>query len=166
MIRIPLGNNAYCVADKRDELLLSAYRWRLNTYRVDAPQYAISNKRILMHRLLMEPPGSMVVDHVNHDTLDNRRRNLRVCTRKQNQHNMSLRRDSKSGFKGVSFYGGPHPWRASIQTCGKTRWLGRFCSAIDAAVAYDVAASELFGSFACLNFPAKHHAFVILEVRA
>ena len=72
--------------------------------------YASSGGRnILMHRVVMDAPKGMDVDHINGDRLDNRKENLRICTRAQNSQNKKLRRDSQSGYKGV------YEWRPYIQ---------------------------------------------------
>ena len=100
--------------------------------------------------------GLPLVDHINGNGLDNTRANLRPATRAQNSANAALRRDSTSGFKGVH-RNGPRglPWRAQIVKAGKKHHLGLFESAEIAARAYDVAARELFGEYARLNFPME-----------
>ncbi len=92
------------------------------------------------------------VDHINQQTLDNRRSNLRLATNAQNQQNQSLSKNNKSGYKGV--YRNPKGrWIAQIRENGKSRYLGSFVSPLEAAHAYDTAALRLFGEFAFLNFP-------------
>jgi hypothetical protein len=92
-----------------------------------------------------------VVDHINGDTLDNRRANLRVCTKSENNRNRRKLHPTTSRFKGV--YKNTKPWIALIECNGKQFVLGRFASEEEAALAYDKAAKEHFGSFARLNFP-------------
>jgi hypothetical protein len=97
-----------------------------------------------MHRFILGYPNDQV-DHVNHDTLDNRRCNLRVVTQSQNMANAGLRKASITGFKGVSVLD-----RFFVATlCGKH--LGTFRTAIEAALSYDSAAVAHFGEFACTN---------------
>lgn len=96
----------------------------------------------------MNPQKGMVVDHINHDGLDNRRENLRVCTQEENNRNKrSL--SSKSGLKGVVPVSRPgtKPWRAFIQG----RLIGYFLTKQEAAKAYNKKAKKLFGEFAHLN---------------
>lgn len=112
-----------------------------------------AGKQVRLSRLLAAPPSGMVVDHINGNPLDNRRSNLRVCTVKENNWNRKRRVGGTSLYKGVSR--APNGWFANIWPHGKCRHLGRFKSEIDAARAYDEAAREEYGEFACLNFPAQ-----------
>jgi hypothetical protein len=108
---------------------------------------------IYMHRALVGLDG-MEIDHENHDTLDNRRDNLRLATKKQNAGNSrpKLRNGVKSSqYKGVTWHKGGHKWMAAITVNKKPVYLGLFNSEIEAAKAYDRAAKEVFGEFACLN---------------
>jgi hypothetical protein len=97
----------------------------------------------------------MVVDHINANSLDNRRRNMRNCTPRQNNHNRQFTGNA-SGFAGV--YPQGKRWRASIQHKGRMIHCGLFDDKIEAARARDRKAIELFGPFACLNFPEEHQA--------
>jgi len=96
-------------------------------------------------------------DHINHDTLDNRRCNLRICTHQQNGMNRRKRRPHagkkcSSRYSGVCWDKRAKKWRAYIRHNGKRIYLGYFTSEIEAAKAYDKKAKELFGEFANLNF--------------
>jgi hypothetical protein len=100
----------------------------------------------------------MLVDHVDGDKLNNRRRNLRIATPRQNMHNQ-VRPLRKRPYKGIYRSSTGTPWTAQISIprkgsgAGKTIALGRFETAEEAARAYDAAALEHFGEFAALNFP-------------
>ena len=89
------------------------------------------------------------VDHINGNVLDNRRSNLRICTRQQNAYNKRNKALPKSGFRGVRKAG--TRWQALIFEQGKTKVIGSFADVLDAARAYDAAAVRCFGSFACTN---------------
>ena len=89
------------------------------------------------------------VDHINGNTLDNRRSNLRVCTHKQNTRNSKLSKANRTGYKGVAFRKGN--WIAEISPDGKKVYLGRFASAIDAAIAYNIAAKKYYSEYAKFN---------------
>jgi hypothetical protein len=92
------------------------------------------------------------VDHINHDGHDNRIANLRLATHAENTRNK--RNKAKSGFKGVYFQSRPgrtKAWRASICIDGKTTGLGCYVTPEEAARAYDAAAIQLHGEFACTN---------------
>ena len=108
-----------------------------------------------MHQLIMQRPKGLDVDHINHDGLDNRKINLRLCTRSQNSQNKRIRRDSNSGYKGVTPVG--RKWAAYIgdpqtpATRKRQIRLGTFATREEAALAYNKAARELYGAFAQLN---------------
>src|SRR2546425_1516194 len=95
------------------------------------------------------------VDHEDRDGLNNRRYNLRVATHDDNQRNRSCqkRNNRTSQYKGVCLEKGK--WRVRIRVNGKNIEIGRFDSELQAALAYDKAAREHYGEFACCNFPLK-----------
>ena len=104
--------------------------------------------RISKHRWFAQRVGN----HRNHDGLDNRRDNLRPATQTQNNGNQRCTR-GVSRFKGVSWYERHGKWFARIQHEGRRRSIGYFKDELVAAEAYDAAARELFGEYACVNFP-------------
>lgn len=106
----------------------------------------------LMHRLILAVPPGMDIDHVNGNGLDNRRSNLRICTRSQNLANSRHTRGT-SKFRGVSRDTSRGCWQTGISHQGKRIALGRFDTEEAAARAYDAAALELRGQFARINFP-------------
>lgn len=113
----------------------------------------VMNKRYSLHRFVMNVSSKHVVDHINHNTLDNRKENLRLCSIQENVRN-SIKHNScktSSKFKGVSFRVGRGLWRAYISFNRKYIHLGHFNNEIDAAIAYNIKARDLFGEFACLN---------------
>jgi len=119
--------------------------WYAKTFRRDGMPLS-------MHRLIIGAPKGLFVDHENHNGLDNRRQNLRLCTKTQNNQNQRPY-GKTSRYKGVSWKKREKKFVASI-TLNKRRYhLGYFKSEIDAAKAYDKAAKKFFGEFAYLNFP-------------
>ena len=104
-----------------------------------------------MHRMLLEPGVSEEVDHKNLDKLDNRRQNLRLCTRSQNNAN----RPSANRYKGVRW--SKNAWQSEIKKDREYIYLGRFKTAVMAARKYDEKALELFGEFAYTNFPREEY---------
>jgi hypothetical protein len=90
-------------------------------------------------------------DHVNGDKLDNRRCNLRVVTRSQNNMNAAKHRNTTSKYKGLSWRAGLGKWQVSIQRDKRIYHLGHFVDEDDAAKAYNEAAVLLFGKYAKLN---------------
>lgn len=106
-----------------------------------------------MHRAILNCSSDEHCDHKNHNTLDNRKKNLRKCSVAQNMHNRKIQSSNKSGFKGVAWNKTSRKWRAVITINGHKKHLGYFDSLEDAARAYDEAAKVYYGEFAVLNFP-------------
>ena len=116
----------------------------------------VDNKRkvitIFMHRIIASVPKDMETDHINHNGIDNRRCNLRVCTNQQNQYNQRRGVGKKtSQYKGVHFISHTNKWCAQAGHSGTQRYVGCYTTEIDAAKAYDIKAKELFRDFAYLN---------------
>lgn len=135
--------------DKQDKHLLDERTWTINT-----AGYAVSRiggKLLYLHRVILNPVDGQMVDHINHDKLDNRRSNLRICTNRQNTSNQQLRSKNTSGYKGVVWFKDRQKWRAGIKVNYKFKHLGYFDDILEAAKAYDVAARKYFGEFAKLN---------------
>ena len=106
-----------------------------------------------MHRQITNAPDHRVVDHIDHDGLNNRKRNLRLCTFAENCRNTRRTAPSTSKYKGVHWNKRRKKWAASIRFDNKTYHLGCFDSELAAALAYDQAAKKYHGAFASLNFP-------------
>jgi len=112
----------------------------------------VSSGGTLLHRSILGLNNdSLQVDHINHNPRDNRKSNLRICTGSQNLGNMKVPSNNTSGYKGVSYHKRDEIWMARIRKEGCVFYLGSFANKIDAARAYDKAALECFGEFACLN---------------
>ena len=103
-----------------------------------------------MHKLLT---GWPLTDHADHDGLNNQRYNLRPATSGQNLQNSLPRISARSPYKGAIWNSQQRKWQAEIRMDGRKRHLGYFLSDLEAAYTYDAAARELFGEFACPNFP-------------
>ena len=101
-----------------------------------------------LHRWLLEPDTSKVVDHINHDTLDNRRTNIRICSSSENGQNRIVKSTNKSGVTGIDWRPLEKRWRATITTNGKSKHLGSFIELKDAALARKNAEIKYFGEFA------------------
>jgi hypothetical protein len=129
--------------DNDDIDKLSNFCWSISSGRSKEVHTRMDSKLVSMHRFLMHYP-TCLVDHINHDTLDNRKCNLRLATKQQNNQNRICTKGT-SHYKGV--YRKYKGWAAQI--C-KTH-LGTFKTEEDAARAYNKKARQLFGEFACLN---------------
>jgi len=149
---IPLTDGSYAYVDAADYEWLSRWTW----HREDGyPTRPDKGKDITMHRLIMQPPEGMVVDHIDGNRANNCRVNLRICTRSENNRNHRKRSDSSSPYKGVFYDKRSHRWGAKCQYRGERLRFGYFDTAMEAARAYDRKAVELFGPFARLNFPQE-----------
>ena len=152
MKKIKLTQGKFALVDDDDFEWLSQWNWHYgNGYAVrQSPRVRGKQRRIYMHREILQPPKGMQTDHINRTRSDNRRSNLRVCTSSQNQWNQHKIRGS-SRFKGVSWHKIGKKWQAQIIKNQKHIHLGRFDSEEDAARAYNKAALNYFGEFARLN---------------
>ena len=153
--RIELTFGKYAIVDAEDYDRLSKYKWfALEKGRsLYAKTFLLNGTPLHMHRLVTSAPPHLVVDHINHNGLDNRRLNLRLCTHAQNQKNTRPRSGGTSKYKGVHWEKTKKKFRAKIMYNRKSIHLGYFDDEIAAAKAYDKKAKELFGEYAYLNFP-------------
>lgn len=161
MREIPLTQGKVTIVSDEDFARLSEHKWhawydprrRVFCARTCIPRPG-GRDIVYMHRFLMGAKPGQKVDHWNHNTLDNRRDNLRVCSSSQNNANrLKTVRVTSNRFKGVSWEEFTKRWKAQICVNGKHITLGRFDHDIEGAVAYDLAARKHFGQFACCNFP-------------
>ena len=150
-----------CLIDDDDFELVKNRNWFMGN---GGRGYAICNfnkgnntwTTISMSRLITNAPPGMLVDHINHNTLDNRKCNLRICSKRENAINRKKSKDTASRFKGVTVEGGKKNkkvfMRARIRVNDKLIHLGCFKTQELAAMAYDEAAKKYFGEFAHTNF--------------
>jgi hypothetical protein len=126
------------------------YRWRQNSrgYIVaNLPrEYRKNQKQAILHQLVLGKKDGFMIDHINHNKLDNRLCNLRHCTNAENQHNQSISSANTVGLKGVSKSG--NKYRAHIWLNKKSVKLGSFDNPIDAHNAYKRVAEERWGEYA------------------
>lgn len=160
---IPLRSKTYpdlfATIDYEDIPLVGQYKWyprkKTNNFHVRRTYRTGPNViTVYLHTdILGTPPDGMVIDHINGNGLDNRKENLRFATPQQNHWNSKKTRSSK--YQGVSFVKEIGLWQARIRLKGIYVHLGYHRSDVDAARAYDFAASRLQGEFAFLNFPEE-----------
>lgn len=155
---VPLQCGDMCLVDVADYEIVKHLSWFSATKRgVKYVKTSIRDggkqKGILMHRMLLNCPPDMFVDHINHNTLDNRRSNLRICNAHQNQHNSTKRKNGKWPYKGVqvSPYG---RWRAALVVYGVLHQSKTVSTMEEAAHEFDKLARKHQGEFAYQNFPA------------
>jgi len=158
MKEIPLTKGAVAIVDDCDYDFLSQWKWYLSSRGYAMTSVMIESGRhqqnLAMTSMIWERyngPVAGEVDHENQDKLDNRRGNLRLATHAQNGCNRGKQKNNTSGFKGVSWNKSKGKWCAQIWHRGKKKHLGYFFDKIQAALAYDKAATKLHGTFACCN---------------
>jgi hypothetical protein len=154
---ITLTRDKCTLVDDEDYERLSRWKWSATLISchwraVRSVKKRGRSKTIYMAREIVGAKKGEYVDHINHDSLDNRRCNLRICSNAANGANQQKRRQKcTSKFKGVSWHKKSSKWTAYIIVKQKWIYLGVFASELQAATAYNKAALEHFGEYACLN---------------
>ena len=110
------------------------------------------HKNELLHRFIVSCPVGMLVDHINGNTLDNRRSNLRICTHAGNSQNRSMGKNNSSGYKCVYFdsRAKKKKWFSRIRVNRKPVYLGHFETPEKAYEAYVAASKKYHGEFSCV----------------
>ncbi len=149
--------NIFALVDDEDYERINKYKWHTrkihNVLYVSRTIYIKGFKplRIDMHREIMRYVGDKVIDHINHNGLDNTKGNLRICTQHQNVMNKRIQSNNTSGYKGVWYRKDRGKWKAEIWLHGKKISLGHHTNKKAAAIKYNEAAIKLYGEYACLN---------------
>jgi hypothetical protein len=150
---IPLTQQKVAEIDAADYAAISSYKWYFSAYGYAVRNGFVGEKRtiIYMHRLIVGAPSGIDIDHIDGNKINNRRCNLRLASRRENLFNKRPLNGCTSSFKGVNWIEPNKKWRARIRVNGREIALGCYNSALDAARAYNQAATEHFGEFAWLN---------------
>jgi HNH endonuclease/AP2 domain len=144
-----LTQGKFAVVSGPDYKFLMQWRWQAHhDKRNDSWSAVRHEKPRLMHRVILDAPNGVQVDHVDGDGLNNRRSNIRLATQQQNAWNRGPQSINTSGFKGVSWDKRRSKWIATIAFDGRTIALGAFTDKLDAAKAYRDAAPKYHGEFA------------------
>jgi hypothetical protein len=154
-VKVPLTQGKTALISPEDADVVRQHTW--HAQRGQGSYRAMTSKRVngktvntLLHRLILGlNEGDSIVDHKNGNPLDCRRGNIRLATFSQNTQNS--RKRNASPYRGTYRHG--KKWQALIMCHKRARYLGVFATPEEAAHAYDTAARELFGEFACVNFP-------------
>lgn len=160
MVELRLNKGLVALIDDCDWERLRNFRWRAKWDHRAHSFYVLRDIRGVpgvrlttrcMHQDILCVERGTIVDHVNHNTLDNRRANLRICTASQNMANRAKQSGTSSRFKGVTLHRKTGRWQAAIFRNGRGFYLGLHSTEEAAAMAYDVAALDKFGEFALTN---------------
>lgn len=156
-VELKISKGMTTLIDQEDfDRLVAAGRTKWNAQKVGKRYYVSSSfyrpthrsPKVYLHRFIMDCPDGMCIDHINGDSLDNRKINLRICSYRDNSAN----KKSKKKYKGVvKTHNGM--WQAQISANGIHATLGAFTVESEAARVYDLAAALLYGEFAVFNFP-------------
>jgi hypothetical protein len=132
---------------------ISKYKWCYSHGYAIRNSSKINGKRkhIYMHRVINDTPTGLQTDHIDGNTLNNQKCNLRLATTQQNQHNRCTVESTTSIYKGVCYRKRDLVWIAKTKHYGKSIHLGTFKKESDAAIAYNNYAKDNFGEYARLN---------------
>jgi hypothetical protein len=180
-MELELTQGCVTLIDDEDADLVSAHKW-YPLYVPSRDKYmVIRNRKMVnyersgtryLHTFLLPVKDGYSVDHINRDPLDNRRSNLRVANKQQQQLNTGPRRNSPIPYKGVSYKKTNSNYVAQMYAHGRNIHIGSFDSPTDAALAYDeysldywsnIPDDPISGSytqFLYLNFPEKHNGTI------
>lgn len=149
-VTVPNGEKFYI--DKEDEPLVKNYKWYISTnLKANGYKVIMTSKRIILAQLLMGFPKYAEVDHIDLNSLNNRKNNLRIVTHQQNQINQPLQKNNTSGVSGVSFYPPRSKYRARIKIGQHDLHLGYYLKFEEAVQARNVGMECMFGEFGRYN---------------
>jgi hypothetical protein len=156
---IKLTKGKFAIVDDEDYDELMKYKWyaikgsTIYFYARRTP-FKDGQHKISMHRQILNFPDK-IIDHVNRNGLDNRKSNLRLCSKSENRINCKKHKNNTSGFRGVSWHPLIKKWQVRIQHNNISVHIGYFSEKIQGAKSYDKKAIEFFGKFVVLNFPEE-----------
>lgn len=147
---VPLTRGQVAIIDSDDADKVGRWNWACGSYAFRIHNCPVLGRRVHMtiHRVVMDAPPGLEVDHINGNRFDNRKSNLRLATHRQNGCNTRLRKNSRSGLKGASWHPQSQMWRARVYSNGREIHLGLFDTAEAAHAAYREHASRIHGQFA------------------
>lgn len=153
---IPLSRGLEAAIDDADYASVSALRWHaVPSTQYEAKFYARGPKGIYLHRFLLQPQPGIEVDHIDRNPLNNTRANLRLANRSKNCANSLMPQGPRTPYRGVYWVEKKGKYQAKIQAEWTIHRLGYFRDAVEAALAYDRAATSYFGEFAQLNLASE-----------
>lgn len=156
MKKIPLTRGYFALVDDEDFERVNAIKWQVMLPKGGKHRYATTvlytplKRRVFMHRFVMNcNDPKIMIDHKDHDGINNQKQNLREATRSQNSANHRPQKGKTSTYLGVCKY--KNKWRAGLKINGKAIHLGDYEYEDRAAIAYNIGAIKYHGEFANLN---------------
>jgi hypothetical protein len=137
--------------DRIDLPVVESMKWYACMCPYNGSLYITNRGGKVLYRMLANCPSNMEIDHINLNTLDNRRCNLRACTHQQNQINQPLQKNNTSGVSGVSYYPPRKKYRARIKVSQHDIHLGYYSSFEEAVQARNVGMELMFGEYGRYN---------------
>lgn len=150
MKKIQLSKGRHAIVDDDDYQELSKHKWYFDGRRYAKRDTWVNGKKgksLFMHRVVAETPPNLFTDHINMNTLDNRKNNLRICTKSQNMHNRGPQSNNTSGYKNIYWAKDKQKWTVEIKLEGKKYHIGRWSSLNEAIKYRDMAHRGLVGDF-------------------
>lgn len=158
MRKIKLTKDQFAIVDDDDYEKLNKFKWYADVRPAINNYYARRDividgkiKRYYMHRVIMNCPDNMVIDHIDHNPLNNQKNNLRIVTQQQNTINKRIQSNNSSGYAGLSFRKDTKKWKTRITFNGKEIALGCFILKCQAVKARKEAEEKYFGEYAYNN---------------
>ncbi len=148
---VELTRGQWCILDTEDWEKIKYIKWCAVFNKSTDSYYVNSNNNKRMHRLIVDCPDNLEVDHINHDTLNNIKNNLRIVNRSQNMINKGIYKNNSSGFAGVEWRSDNQKWRARINVGNIKIPLGHFENKVDAIKARQEAELKYFGEYRYVN---------------
>lgn len=149
MKQIPLTRGKFAIVDDEDYEALSQYKWACTQHgyarRAVTKEEGGCNRKVYMHRQISRALEHEIVDHISGDKLDNRRQNIRICTKAENARNCRVSKNNKLGVKGVCRSMGLYA--ASVFHNGEKKFFKRFKTIEEAKAAYDYHSKLHHGEF-------------------
>lgn len=141
-IELVLSSSIKVLIDKDDYTKVTKFKWYYSSN-----GYIMSDTRLYLHRYILNAPKGLEVDHINHNKFDNRKCNLRLCTRSQNSRNKKYQSNSKTQVKGVYLCKTTGKYACELHIEGKRIWLGRYSSLEEARLIRKQAEIKYFGEY-------------------
>ncbi len=162
-IELTQGKNV--IIDKEDYSKIKSYSWHAHYVPCSRSYRAIATKKIngkktvlFMHRVVMdENDTNIIIDHISHDMLDNRKCNLRKCKKSDNNKNRRMQIKNKYGYKGITLQKDVNKYSVRLSYGDRLLYLGLYKTKEEAARVYDIAAIKYYGEYALLNFPRENY---------